>query len=96
MLQQIISTWDRYEELTFVLAGQPFELDQYKSPDIPEYRLWTDTGSFDGDEAHRAFVRRYLPPDLASTEVMEKLLERARSSSAASSAQVVPPHPASP
>ncbi|KAL1756931.1 hypothetical protein FB107DRAFT_289707 [Schizophyllum commune] len=76
MLQQIISTWDRYEELTFVLAGQPFELDQYKSPDTPEYRLWTDTGSFDGDEAHRAFVRRYLPPDLASTEVMEKLLIR--------------------
>ncbi|KAL1688149.1 hypothetical protein GGG16DRAFT_104586 [Schizophyllum commune] len=76
MLQQIISTWDRYEGLTFVLAGQPFELDQYRSPDTPEYRLWTDMGSFDGDEAHRAFVRRYLPPDLASTEVMEKLLIR--------------------
>ncbi|KAI5891692.1 uncharacterized protein SCHCODRAFT_02669000 [Schizophyllum commune H4-8] len=76
LLRQIICTWDRYEGLTFVLAGQPFELDQYNPPDAPVYRLWTDTGSFDGDEAHRAFVRRYLPPDLAFSEIMEKLLNR--------------------
>ncbi|KAL1737613.1 hypothetical protein HDZ31DRAFT_79031, partial [Schizophyllum fasciatum] len=74
VLREMAQTWEEHEGLTLVLAGQSFHRSPFSRPDVPPYRLWTDTGSFLDPEEHRAYVRRYLPPDLLSTESGEKLL----------------------
>ncbi|KAL1729167.1 hypothetical protein EV714DRAFT_285153 [Schizophyllum commune] len=75
-LRQMISVWESFDTMTFVLAGQPFDFSQFQNSGLASYRLWTDTGFFDGDEVQRRYVRRYLPPDLQSTQSTERLLNR--------------------
>ncbi|KAL1672030.1 hypothetical protein EV122DRAFT_271970 [Schizophyllum commune] len=75
-LRQMLSVWESFDAMTFVLAGQPFDLSHFHNSGATPYRLWTNTGFFDGDEEQRRYVRRYLPPDLQSTQSTERLLNR--------------------
>ncbi|KAI5891703.1 uncharacterized protein SCHCODRAFT_02505094 [Schizophyllum commune H4-8] len=75
-LRQMLLVWESFDAMTFVLAGQPFDCSHFHNSGATPYRVWTDTGFFDGDEEQRRYVRRYLPPDLQSTQSTEKLLDR--------------------
>ncbi|TRM66609.1 hypothetical protein BD626DRAFT_161452 [Schizophyllum amplum] len=75
-LREITRCWEKFEGLTLVLCGLPFNVAPFRQQAGQQYDLCTDTGSFDNRDDHAAYVRRYLPPDLAQSDSGRKLIDR--------------------
>ncbi|TRM66623.1 hypothetical protein BD626DRAFT_396802 [Schizophyllum amplum] len=74
-LREITRCWEGLEGLTLVICGTPFDVTPFRQPGV-QYRLCTDTGSFDNRDDQAAYVRRYLPPELATSDTGRKLVDR--------------------
>ncbi|TRM66613.1 hypothetical protein BD626DRAFT_161500 [Schizophyllum amplum] len=75
-LREIARCWEKFEGLTLVLCGLPYNLTPFRQQAERQYDLCTDTGSFDNRDDHAAYVRRYLPPDLVESDSGRKLIDR--------------------
>ncbi|KAL1701224.1 hypothetical protein EV121DRAFT_212523 [Schizophyllum commune] len=76
-LREMARAWDRLEGLSLILSGSDINMAPFMSEGSPQYRLCSDTGSFDNPIEHAAYLRRYSPPQLASSESGERLITRA-------------------
>ncbi|KAI5888994.1 uncharacterized protein SCHCODRAFT_02750631 [Schizophyllum commune H4-8] len=77
--REFTRSWENYPWLTLVMSGTAFLYDQYPLGDAcssPTYHLTSATGS-----SHRSrvveYVKRYLPPALATTAPGQNLIHRA-------------------
>ncbi|KAL1754067.1 hypothetical protein FB107DRAFT_216434 [Schizophyllum commune] len=66
-LRAIASSWENRDGITIILTGTSMEVEPFRRGEGPAYRVYSDTGTFDTPERQRAYVLRYLPPELAKS-----------------------------
>ncbi|KAL1701726.1 hypothetical protein EV121DRAFT_211512 [Schizophyllum commune] len=75
-LQAILNSWEKYDDLTLLVCGVPFDIRSAATEGGKSYRICTNTGMFDRADEQAAYAERYIPPELLSTRAGKKLVTR--------------------
>ncbi|KAF7351458.1 hypothetical protein MSAN_01577900 [Mycena sanguinolenta] len=80
-LVKILDTWNKHipqELFSCVIAGTDIPMQIFEGSEYAEQVRWTsDTGSFDDQEFHERYLRRFLPSSLLDAELWREFLQRA-------------------
>ncbi|KAJ6487604.1 hypothetical protein C8R45DRAFT_993734 [Mycena sanguinolenta] len=81
LLIKILDTWNKHipqESFSCVIAGTDVPMQIFEGSRYAEQVRWTsDTGSFDDQELHERYLRRFLPSSLLDTRLGREFLQRA-------------------
>ncbi|KAI5891691.1 uncharacterized protein SCHCODRAFT_02506736 [Schizophyllum commune H4-8] len=75
-LQAIVNSWEKYDDLTLLVCGVPFDIRSAATEGGKSYRICTNTGMFDRADEQAAYAERYIPRELLSTRAGKKLVAR--------------------